>query len=159
VNVRAEPFISAPKVGEMPRDAGVTVLGRAVLGGITSEYIYVREDATGLEGWVIDNTIVTMGRNNEDEISALPVLYEVKVDGDLFQLPHVIVVNTHLRAGPGLDASIRRTVPYADYAVLGRNATGEWFHVMDRRSGEQGWIAVSVIAPGLLDIESLPVVE
>jgi hypothetical protein len=50
-------------------------------------------------------------------------------------------------------------VPYADYAVLGRNATGEWFHVMDRNSGEQGWIAASVIAPGLLDINSLPVVE
>lgn len=160
VSIRAEPYVGSQKIGEIISGSSVTVLGRALSNDLPLPYVYVRDNVTGAEGWVIDEGIWAIGTFSEGRNAGLPVIYDVSPLEDTAGLPRITVEGFNLRDAPGLDARIRRFVRGTEfYAATGRNTAGDWINVTDLSSGEVGWIAALLLPEGTLDINSLPVVE
>ena len=61
LNVRAEPYYGAMELGEIWAGSTVTILGRALSNGLPLPYVYVRDNVTGVEGWVVDSGLLTIG--------------------------------------------------------------------------------------------------
>jgi hypothetical protein len=121
--------------------------------------IYVRHNATGLEGWVYNRRIISFDKY-EPVNSSLPVLYETNPIEETAGLPIFRIRDFNVRRGPSLDASILGYMSLSTrFAVTGRSIDGEWVTIVFLGSGAQGWISVTVLPESTLDIESLPVVE
>jgi hypothetical protein len=163
LNMHAEPYISSTEVGQLLDGTIVRVLGRASVNGRPSGYVYVRDIASGMEGWVSRSGLWTLARHPQAYFpsNGLPILYDVNTLGQTIGLPRLRLTNFNLREAPDHDAHILRDAVnyHSFYATAGRSADSEWIKVVVLITGEVGWVAASIIEPGTLDIESLPVVE
>lgn len=136
--LRAEPRYYAARIAEIPFPGEIEILANARINGSISNFVYVRERASQLEGWLPAPQLRGDGWYSawiNDNLPIIEINNAVALEG------YVIASSGRvLRTEPSDLATMIRDLPAMSLVAVYGHAGDSWYYVKDVETGQVGWI-------------------